>query len=152
MIGDAEKVGSFGLASRRARRDATPGLLRTLRWGVLLCLALAVLVGCVRERKLSLEGEWTLSGPASAGVGRQESVYSSWRFEDGAVTARACCTPGAELCGSYRVLQSGEDSVVLGIDIIDGESAGDGLQVVVVWDSDEDALLIQGIGPYYRVE
>lgn len=133
-------------SNRRWWAYATGRWILVAAW---LCFSLLIATGCAPSGERSVRGEWSLSGPASAGVARQDNVYSYWRFDRGAVTAHACCCDTPSLHGHYRIEDSSEDAVLLLV-TPDSEVGGDGIKVAIVLDPASSTATIQGIGPYSR--
>ena len=120
---------------------------------LVLCLLVAAvsLSGCRDRNESFIQDSWFYSAPSVGGVTTESSVHTFWHFEDGSVDANSCCESRPGMNGSYRIIKSEGNLLILEIYDIEDETGLQSYELQIEIDRERETLLLQGTGPFVRV-
>ena len=116
-----------------------------------LIVVAALSAGCTDRNETFIQGSWLYSEPTVGGVGTASSVHTFWTFDHGSFDANSCCENRGSMQGSYRIVESNDDTLVLDLYDIEDDAGTEDYTLTIKLDRERGALFLQGTGPYLRV-
>jgi hypothetical protein len=121
-------------------------------------LLVPLLSGCLRDRNVRyVQGTWYNNDAHLLSVVGESPLEQWWTFWSGSFSQEACCFAEASISGSYRILESEGDTLVLELFNMQGHQQGYAVRqgatgaVTIKIDREADILRINGSGPFTRL-
>jgi hypothetical protein len=114
-------------------------------------LVALLLSGCSDANDQFIQGSWFFRDPHLKEVTGETYLEITWTFDRGTFEFYACCFNDEQhLAGRYRIVESNDDHLVLELFNLRGGEQTGRLEIGLRIDREQDALTIQGGGPYTR--
>jgi hypothetical protein len=120
---------------------------------VMLAVGFALLLGGCKadENELYIQGSWFYNDLHIQQVVGESFQEAQWTFDRGTFSFYTCCFMRSELSGRYEILKSDADSITLELFQLNGRLNSERTDIKIKIDRDQQALNIQGTGPFTRV-
>lgn len=133
--------------------------LTRLQWTALMLLFTALLLtGCKSDPNEDfIQGIWYYNSEHLANIPAESHQSDNWLFERRTFQNASCCFTKTNMRGSYRVLESEENTIELELYDIVGDQGGAAIQegttvvLTIVIDRENDTLKINRAEPYTRI-
>jgi hypothetical protein len=133
--------------------------LTKLRWIVWTSLIAAILLtGCKSDPNEDfIQGIWYYNSEHLANIPAESHQSDNWLFERRTFQNASCCFTKTNMRGSYRILESDENTIELELYEIVGDQGGTAIPddttivLTIIIDQENDTIKINRAEPYTRI-